>query len=99
MPQRKHSIHPPITVGKYLVSPLTQQLACSRFAAAVSIRSGKGSATHDRVLRLIPLFDSQEDAARYALHQGLSWLRETSPLAQQPSVSQAAPLHPALALP
>jgi len=45
----------------------------------VSIRSGKGSATHDRVLRLVPLFDSKEDAARYALSQGLSWLKAGSP--------------------
>lgn len=74
--QRKIFITTPITVGKYLVSPLTRQLPCRRYSAAVSIRSGRGSGTHDRVFRLIPLFDSSEDAARFALSEGLTWLRE-----------------------
>jgi hypothetical protein len=44
------------------------------FAASVSIRSGRGSASHDRVLRLVPVFDSRDAAARYATAQGLAWL-------------------------
>ncbi len=43
------------------------------FAASVSIRSGRGSATHDRVLRFAPLFHSRDAAARYATAQGLAW--------------------------
>jgi hypothetical protein len=30
--------------------------------------------THDRVLRLVPLFDSREAAARYAIEQGVAWI-------------------------
>jgi hypothetical protein len=45
----------------------------------VSIRSGQGSATHDRVLRLVPLFDCSDDAARYALGQGIAWLQQHRP--------------------
>ncbi|WP_341891157.1 hypothetical protein [Variovorax sp. YR752] len=45
-----------------------------RHAASVSIRSGRGNATHDRVLRFARAFDSSDQAARYALAQGLAWL-------------------------
>jgi hypothetical protein len=74
--QRKPFIHTPISLGKYLVSPLTRRTPDSRYAASVSIRSGQGSATHDRVLRLVPLFDCSDDAARYALGQGIAWLQQ-----------------------
>jgi len=40
----------------------------------VSIRTGQGRATHDRVLRLLPRFDTHQAAIRYATDQGLSWL-------------------------
>jgi hypothetical protein len=30
--------------------------------------------THDRVLRLLPLFDSSEEAARHATAEGLAWI-------------------------
>jgi hypothetical protein len=40
----------------------------------VSIRCGHGSSTHDRVVRFVPLFDSPEGAAHYALAQGLAWI-------------------------
>jgi len=63
-----------ITTGKYLISPLSRLLRDGRYAASVSIRSGTGSATHDRVLRLVPVFDSQQAALRYATQEGLSWI-------------------------
>ena len=47
-----------IAVGKYLVSPLIKDLDDGRYAASVSIRSGRGSGTHDRVIRLTPRFVS-----------------------------------------
>lgn len=74
-------------VGKYLVSPLTRSLARGRFAASVSIRSGRGSATHDRVLRLSPDFASAAEAARYATAQGLAWIGapEAPPVSPTPS--------------
>jgi hypothetical protein len=67
-----------IAVGKYLVSPLIKDLDDGRFAASVSIRSGRGSGTHDRVMRFTPRFASHAAAVRYAIDQGLGWIRERS---------------------
>jgi hypothetical protein len=63
-----------ITVGKYLISPLTKALANGWYACSVSIRSGSGSGTHDRVLRLTRLFRSQVAAVAYATAEGLQWI-------------------------
>lgn len=70
-----NSINTNISIGKYLVSPLTKRLDDGRYAASVSIRSGRGSGTHDRVLRLTPLFACDASAANYATQQGLSWVQ------------------------
>lgn len=72
-PQKEVSIHT-VSTGKYRVSPLTRRLDGGHFAAAVSIRSGRGSMTHDRVLRFSPLFETAEQAARYAAEQALAWI-------------------------
>ena len=62
------------------MSPLTRRTACGQHvAAAVSIRTGGGSMTHDRVFRFVPLFASHEDAARFALEQALAWIVATAP--------------------
>jgi hypothetical protein len=63
-----------ITVGKYLISPLTKMLANGWYACSVSIRSGSGSGTHDRVLRLTRLFRSQMAAVAFATSEGLQWI-------------------------
>jgi hypothetical protein len=73
----------PITVGRYLVSPLTRLIPDEGHAPSVSIRSGAGSATHDRVLRFGARFGSRDEAARYATAQGLLWLRNAGPTDQQ----------------
>ena len=65
-----------IQVGKYLVSPLTREVGFNRYAASVSIRSGQGRGTHDRVLRLLPVFADAPSASRYATEQGLAWVRD-----------------------
>ena len=70
------SSHTNTTVGKYLVSPLTKVLDDGRFAASVSIRSGSGSGTHDRVLRLASVFADHAAAAHYATSEGLQWIRQ-----------------------
>jgi hypothetical protein len=67
-----------LEVGKYLVSPLAKQQAEGRFAASVSIRSGRGSGTHDRVLRFTGLFDSAAAAVHYATEHALGWIHERS---------------------
>ena len=63
-----------ITVGKYLISPLTKMLENGWYACSVSIRSGSGSGTHDRVLRLTRLFQTKLAAVRYATAEGLKWI-------------------------
>lgn len=67
-----------ISVGKYLVSPLITRTDSGRYAASVTIRSGQGSATHHRVLRFVPRFDTRDGARCYAVDQGLAWLRRSS---------------------
>lgn len=73
-PQKGSFIHTPLHVGKYLVSPLTTRSECGRIAAAVSIRSGRGSMTHDRVMRFVAVFATHHEAARFATEQGLAWI-------------------------
>jgi hypothetical protein len=61
-------------VGKYLISPLVKVLENGWYASSVSIRSGSGSATTDRVVRLTKLFRDQLQAADYALQEGMRWI-------------------------
>jgi hypothetical protein len=63
-----------LKVGKYLISPLTRTLDNGWFACSVSIRSGSGSATTDRVVRLTRLFRDRLAAVEYALAEGLQWV-------------------------
>ena len=70
--------HNNIAVGKYLVSPLAKPLDAGGYAASVSIRSGRGSATHDRVLRFSGFFDSAAAALQYATEHALGWIKERS---------------------
>ena len=65
-----------IAIGKYLVSPLSKRLDDGRYAASVSIRSGRGSGTHDRVMRFTPVFCCDHSALNYATQQGLIWVND-----------------------
>ena len=67
-----------MAVGKYLVSPLAKPHGEGRYAASVSIRSGQGSATYDRVMRFSGLFDSAALALQYATEHALGWIKERS---------------------
>ena len=69
-----HTSNKNLTVGKYLISPLSRQLDNGSWATSVSIRSGAGRSTHDRVLRLTRLFQNQLAAVEYALAEGLRWI-------------------------
>ena len=66
-----------IAIGKYLVSPLSKQLADGQYAASVSIRSGRGSASTDRVMRFKGSFFSENAAHHYAREQGMAWVSES----------------------
>lgn len=67
------------SVGKYLVSPLSRLTESGHYTSSVSIRSGRGSGTHDRVFRFIPQFTTREGALQYAIAEGQSWLQQRSP--------------------
>ena len=75
-------------VGKYLVSPLTKLTDAGTYAASVSIRSGNGPATHDRVFRFDARFPTPEGAHRFALDHGMAWLQSTSPTSTRSSIGQ-----------
>lgn len=60
-------------MGKYLVSPLIRRTDAGTYSAAVSIRSGRGTGTHDRIFRFIGRFPSHASAERYAIAQGIGW--------------------------
>jgi len=62
-----------VTSGKYLISPIVKPLDNGWYAASVSIRSGSGTGTHDRVLRLTRLFQDKVAAVQYAIAEGLQW--------------------------
>ena len=76
--RRGHSITKSLEIGKYVVSPLTRASNDGRYTAGVSIRCGTGSMTHDRVVRFIPIFDTPEEAARYATRQAFAWIEDSS---------------------
>jgi len=72
------SKHNTISVGKYIVSPLSKPLDDGGYCASVSIRGGRGSASTDRVMRFTGRFDSERAAHRYAQEQGLIWVSQSS---------------------
>jgi hypothetical protein len=63
---------PSFNLGKYCISPLTlQDQQGGSFEASVSIRSGRGRESHDRVYRFLPRFPSRAAAHRYAAREGV----------------------------
>lgn len=68
----------PITMGKYRIAACPRPLDSGRFEALVSIASGHGSMTTDRVIRFIDNFSTHDAAAHYALAQGIDWVCETT---------------------
>jgi hypothetical protein len=62
-----------IEVGRYLVSPMIKPHADGGYAAALSIRSGRGQASHDRVMHFTPRFVCEQSALHYAAREGLAW--------------------------
>ena len=60
----------PFSMGKFLVSPLSRITESGDYAPSISIRSGRGAATHDRIFRLEPRFATTQGALDYAASQG-----------------------------
>ena len=74
MHDKKPDGHDPVAMGKYLLSPITRVLDNGWYACAVSIRSGTGRGTTDRILRLTRLFRDSARAAEYAVAEGIQWI-------------------------
>lgn len=66
--------NPCFSLGRYVVSPLTRLLDDGAYSASVSIRSGRGQASSDRVLRLLGRFTTADGALRHAAAQGRAWV-------------------------
>jgi hypothetical protein len=60
----------PFSVGKFLVSPLSRLTEAGDYIASLSIRSGHGLGTHDRIYRFLPRFSTQQSALAYAVSEG-----------------------------
>jgi hypothetical protein len=69
------------SVGKYLVSPSTHTTDNGLYTASVSIRSGRGSGTHDRIYRFVPEFTQRDSALGYAIEQAHRWMAQRHPQA------------------
>lgn len=68
----------PFSFGKFLLSPYTRITDSGDYEASLSIRSGRGSSTHDRVFRFLPRFTSHQCAWDYAAHQGREMVLQQS---------------------
>jgi hypothetical protein len=74
-----HCFHKPISMGKYRIEPCFRALPNGAFGAQVSVASGHGSASTDRVMRFVPEFATPDAASQYALEEGVLWVeRQTS---------------------
>jgi hypothetical protein len=67
----------PVTIGKYRIAACPRPMDGGRFVAQVSIASGRGSASTDRVMRFHDDFPSHDAAASYAMAQGIDWVHAT----------------------
>lgn len=47
----------------------------------MSIKTGTGRASHDRVVRFASVFPTPQQALRFAADQGLEWLQAHAPAA------------------
>lgn len=68
----------PFAIGKFLFTPLSRSVRSGHFTAALSIRRGQGSQTHDSLYTFIPDFADRDSALAYAARQGRDWLRQTA---------------------
>jgi len=66
-----------ISMGKYVVSPTTQQTDCGSFRASFSVHRSQGNGNYCRVFRFDKTFASREAARLFAVTQG--WLQTSMP--------------------
>lgn len=63
----------------FAITPLSQVTGTGTFSSAVSIRSGQGQGSHDRVYRFTQSFSQQEQALAYAMGEARQWLKSGRP--------------------
>jgi len=71
----------PFAVGDFQITPLSRSNGSNQHTALLSIKSGQGSQTHDRVYTFKPAFKTQDSALMYAAAQGRYWLLNPASLA------------------
>jgi hypothetical protein len=69
--------------GRYFLTPFVNTHPETGFIARLSIRSGSGMSSHDRVFTFTPRFRSEGIALRYALRQAVQWLHHAKPAVGQ----------------
>lgn len=72
----KHISHLAQIVGKYQLTPSAEITTGGSYTASLSIRSGYGAGTHDRVFRFLPRFGTAAAAKHYAIEQGKSYVQQ-----------------------
>lgn len=72
----KHISHLAQIVGKYQLTPSAEITTSGSYTASLSIRSGCGTGTHDRVFRFLPRFGTAAAAKHYAIEQGKSYVQQ-----------------------
>ena len=65
----------PLTLGRYRIAGASRPLPGGRFAALLSIASGRGSASTGRLVRFDTAFPTPDAAERYAIEQGRDWVQ------------------------
>ncbi len=63
-------------IGRYALTPAAELTHSGSYTASISIRSGHGQSTHDRVFRFVPDFDTAAAAMRYACREGRRLLQQ-----------------------
>jgi len=72
------------TIGKYRIAVLPAQREANHYCGQVSISSGQGRSSTDRIIRFSPVFATSDAAGEYALAQGIGWAHEALGIARAP---------------
>jgi hypothetical protein len=66
------------TFGRFVLSPGAKPAPAGHFHGSLSIKSGQGSGSLDRLYRFTPSFATPQAAADYALAEGFKLLSPSS---------------------
>lgn len=66
-------------IDGFAITPSSRTTDSGHFTSSVSIRSGQGQSSHDRIYRFSALFTHEEAAIGHAMAQARQWLRDGRP--------------------